>query len=142
MSAILNEINKLDLRKDMLSQTDLAAFEGSDLSRLSAQAPALWHQIQFQAKQLKAAPVRVLIDRLPPKAAIPVHTDGGPHYARHHFPVTQPVHIWDEHYGHRVFPVGEWSDHIPHWVQHTVWNPADEDRVNVIVDFDTIVDVT
>lgn len=129
-SLLLAEIERMDVRRDTLAKSDLIVFEGQALSKLPQQAPSLWERILEVGH-----PVRVMVNIVEPHKDVPVHVDAGPRRDRRHLPLTVPVHIWDEEYGDRVFAVGEWSDLVPYWVPHRVWNPYDEPRVNVIVDF-------
>lgn len=140
MTRLREELLGFDLRRDGLSQSLLIVFEGRALNLIRRGSPQLHSLLEAKENEVGVPAVRVLINVIPPGHEVPVHTDAGPKRLRLHYPVTQPVYIWDEKYGDRVFSVNEWSDPVPYWVPHKVWNPTDEDRLNVIVDFDKIVD--
>lgn len=89
----------------------------------------------------------VMINKLPPDTIVPVHTDTLlptqqgklPRLERWHLPiVTNPdCYFWDEHHKWTHFALGSWWGPVPYWLNHSVENTGQTERIHVVVDLDT-----
>lgn len=131
----LKEIQGLDLRRDTAG-VDLVVY--TSLNKLEQDGGRFMAgEILRKAQSMGCVPVRVAVHSLAPGRKVEPHTDElDGDYTRLHFPVTAPVHWWDEDGGDRVLELGIWSEPVPYNRLHSVHNPEDRERITVIVDFE------
>jgi Aspartyl/Asparaginyl beta-hydroxylase len=82
--------------------------------------------------------VQIMVNRLAPRASLAPHRDGLPDNARYHFPVvTNDLAVWwDELNGECHMKAGFWYGPVPYCgILHSVSNPAEKDRIHLVVDF-------
>lgn len=82
-------------------------------------------------------PLHLMINILPGKIEVPIHTDnviGKPF--RYHLPVVTNYNCywWDALNGAHHFSRGFWYGPVPYHIDHRIVNYSDEERVHLIVD--------
>ena len=78
--------------------------------------------------------------RLDPGGFIVPHIDQGPWQERWHFPSSGAGYIWQESDEDGALYPRHSSYAVKHWQPHAVWNPFDEPRVILIVEYDLPID--
>lgn len=128
-----DEVNRIrmQLQQDSFGPL-LKVWEGADIARFHHQFPTLWAEIKTQP----GAPLRIMVSSIEPQQTVAPHTDSY-RGTRKHFPLTAPVHWWDEEGGSRVLPQFEWTG-VNARVLHSVQNLEEVQRVTLIVDFSEI----
>jgi hypothetical protein len=90
----------------------------------------------------KLMPVNLMINRLPKRTMVPIHSDpvkgddGRQHFERWHLPLkTNDLCVWwDEENTFFNMPMGYWYGPVPYWLKHNVSNEGETERTHLIVD--------
>ncbi len=80
--------------------------------------------------------------KLDPGGFILPHTDQGPWVERWHYPISGRGYVWGEWEGRKSYITLRYYDpyRMNHHRPHAVWNPYDEPRVILIVEYDNPID--
>ena len=79
----------------------------------------------------------IMINRLGPKVEVPIHTDTLKEKVdRYHLPIITNYQSfwWDRIKGSRSLKPGIWYGPMPYWVEHSVANYGETERIHLIVD--------
>lgn len=141
-----SQINLLGLMKDINELEFWIDGSGAEMSVKPAEYPNYLKNKSFIRQAIaeierltNQKSVYVMINKLKAGVEVSVHTDTLPkRIDRYHLPIltNEKAFWWDRVYGVRHLKAGVWYGPMPYWLDHSVANFGDIERVHLVVDLE------
>lgn len=149
LEVLLEEVNRLKTWLDG-SGALMAVTQSGGIPDKVRELPATMAAILQISRARGQPPLNVMVNTLAPGVGVPKHVDrlrdtthqrGWPRVERWHLPIltNELCSWWDAVNGTVRMLAGGWWGPVPYWVEHSVQNLGDCDRVHLVVDLDTEV---